>query len=159
MDIDLNDHGDPHWLSGKGKANRDAIRRKHRAAHVLTRERVHKPASPETRAKLEKSLLAYNERVLAKARVKIETEKQAVGKSHRDIVAIFNAALAILDASEPIMREMIESDLMDVAGSNSTKRTSAKKATDALMKKITAVRVKAIKDAFRHLRANLPNDV
>lgn len=158
MDIDLNDHGDPHWLSGKGKANREAIRRKHRAVHLLTRESVKKPASPETRAKLEKSLLAYNEKALAKAKAKIETEKQAAGKSGKEIVAIFNTALAILDASEPAMREMIESDLMDFTGPNSTKRNGAKKATEALMKKITAVRVKAIKDAFKHLRANLPHE-
>jgi hypothetical protein len=56
LNIDLNGHGDPHWLSGHGKVNRDAIRRKHRAAHYLTRDRVIIPAKPETRARLDQAL-------------------------------------------------------------------------------------------------------
>lgn len=69
----------------------------------------------------------------------------------------FSDALNILDGSEAAMRDAIEHDLMMVAGVNSAKRNLSKKAVDGLMKKITAIRVKAIKDAFKHLRANLPH--
>ena len=35
IDIDLNDYsGGPHWLSAKGKVNREAIRAKHRAKYL-----------------------------------------------------------------------------------------------------------------------------
>jgi len=54
VNIDLNTYGDPHWLSGAGKVNRDAIRRKHRAVHFATR--VVNPPRPETRARLEQVL-------------------------------------------------------------------------------------------------------
>ncbi len=74
------------------------------------------------------------------------------------IVKTFHKALDILDASEDAMRCAIENDLMDVAGPNATKRNMSKKAVKALMKKITAIRVKAIKDAFKHLRATLPHE-
>jgi len=54
-DIDLNDYsGGPHWLSTKGKMNREAIRAKHRAKYLAERVRVIKPVRPETRARLEK---------------------------------------------------------------------------------------------------------
>ena len=53
-DIDLNDYsGGPHWLSAKGKVNREAIHAKHRAKYLAERVRVIKPARPETIAKLE----------------------------------------------------------------------------------------------------------
>jgi hypothetical protein len=56
-DIDLNDYsGGPHWLSTKGKLNREAIRAKHRAKYLAERVRVIKPARPETRARLEKTI-------------------------------------------------------------------------------------------------------
>jgi hypothetical protein len=55
-DIDLNDYsGGPHWLSAKGKVNREAIHAKHRAKYLAERVRVIKPARPETIAKLEKA--------------------------------------------------------------------------------------------------------
>ena len=53
-DIDLNDYsGGPHWLSAKGKVNREAIRAKHRAKYLAERVRVVKPMSPEPSAQLE----------------------------------------------------------------------------------------------------------
>ena len=69
----------------------------------------------------------------------------------------FQQALDILDQSEPLMREVIESELFDVAGVNNTKRNMSKAATDKVMKKIVAIRTHHVKAAFKHLRANLPH--
>jgi hypothetical protein len=70
---------------------------------------------------------------------------------------VIKQALDILDASEPLMREVIESELFDCTGPNSTKRNMTKKATDRAMKRIAAIRTDHIKRCFRHLRANLPH--
>jgi hypothetical protein len=69
----------------------------------------------------------------------------------------FQQALDILDASEPAIREIIESELFDCTGPNSTKRNMTKKAVKQAMARITAVRTHHVKQAFRHLRANLPH--
>lgn len=69
----------------------------------------------------------------------------------------FKEALDILDQSEPLMREVIESELFDAAGVNNTKKNLSKKATNRVMKKIVAIRTHHIKAAFKHLRANLPH--
>jgi hypothetical protein len=69
----------------------------------------------------------------------------------------FQQALDILDQSEPLMREVIESELFDVAGVNNTKRNMSKAATNKVMKKIVAIRTHHLKAAFKHLRANLPH--
>lgn len=69
----------------------------------------------------------------------------------------FQQALDILDQSEPLMREVIESELFDVAGVNNTKRNMSKAATNKVMKKIVAIRTHHVKAAFKHLRANLPH--
>jgi len=54
FNIDLNDYsGGPHWLSAKGKVNREAIYAKHRAKYLAERVRTIKPKSPQTRAQLE----------------------------------------------------------------------------------------------------------
>jgi len=66
IDIDLNDFsGGPHWLSAKGKVDRDAIRAKHRAKWLAEHPPVRKPVRPEAMARLE--------RVVARAK---ETEIQ-----------------------------------------------------------------------------------
>jgi hypothetical protein len=75
--------------------------------------------------------------------------------SNKQVIATFHDALKILDASEETMRSMIENDLMDVCGPNANTPKSAA-AVKALMAKITVVRTKAIRDAFKHLRATLP---
>lgn len=77
----------------------------------------------------------------------------------KNIIGHFSVAMGYLDASEPKIRDLIESGLMDVAGVNGTKVTGAKKATDAIMAQIIPLRTKAIKQAFRHLRDNLPSDI
>lgn len=74
------------------------------------------------------------------------------------IIKTFNEAIEILDASEPIMRDMIENALMDVAGINKTRVSDARLSLDALAMDIVGLRVEAIKAAFRHLRTNLPTD-
>lgn len=75
------------------------------------------------------------------------------------IVRTFQEAIKKLDASEPLIRDMIENDLMDVAGINRTKVSDAMLSKDELVKKITALREQHIKIAFRHLRDNLPSDL
>jgi hypothetical protein len=74
------------------------------------------------------------------------------------IKAAFEHALDILDSSEAAMRDAIENDLMEVTGPNSTKRNLKKVTVDGLMKKIVAIRMKAVKDAFKHLRDTLPHE-
>lgn len=75
------------------------------------------------------------------------------------IVKTFHEALDILDRSEPQIRDLIEVNLMDVAGINRTKVKDALLSRDELTKKIIAIRHRHIKAAFRHLRDHLPNDV
>jgi hypothetical protein len=75
------------------------------------------------------------------------------------IVRTFHHAVSILDETESTIRDLIEGELMDIAGINRTKVSDAMLATDALVKKIIAVRVTAMKQAFRHLRDNLPSDL
>lgn len=77
----------------------------------------------------------------------------------KHIVRHFHDAIAIIDSTEPMIRHLIESELMDVAGINRTRISDAKTAATELTKKIVAIRTKAIKQAFRHLRDNLPSDV
>lgn len=159
LNIDLNQHGDPHWLSGHGKVNRDAIRRKHRAAHLATRERVINPVRPETRAKLEAALAAHKDRA-AQIQAVLDALLEKVrhhGTPH--IIRTFFQAINHLDETEPLMRDMIESDLMDVAGINRTKVSDAVNAGNTLAKKIAALRKQHIIRAFRHLRDNLPSDI
>lgn len=69
----------------------------------------------------------------------------------------FKEALDILDASEPLIREAIESGLFEVTGPNNTKKNLSKKAQEQVMQKIVAIRTHHVKKAFRHLRANLPH--
>lgn len=75
------------------------------------------------------------------------------------IVRSFHHAVSILDGTEPQIRDLIEGELMDVAGINRTKISDARLATDSVVQKIVAIRVKAMKDAFRHLRDQLPSDL
>lgn len=75
------------------------------------------------------------------------------------IIRTFHEAVSKLDASEPIIRDMIENDLMDVAGINRTKVSDAVTAGQTLAQKIASVREQHIKIAFRHLRDNLPSDI
>jgi hypothetical protein len=77
----------------------------------------------------------------------------------KHIVQTFREALAILDQSEPQVRDMIENGLFDVAGIDRTKVKDAMLTRDDLAKKIAAVRHHHIKKAFRHLRYKLPNDI
>lgn len=69
----------------------------------------------------------------------------------------FKQALDILDASEPAIREVIESELFDCTGPNSSKKNMSKKAVARAMARIAAIRTDHVKRAFRHLRSNLPN--
>jgi hypothetical protein len=75
------------------------------------------------------------------------------------IVKTFHEAIDILDQSEPKIRDLIETRLMDVAGINKTRVSDAMLTRDELAKQITAIRHHHIKAAFRHLREHLPSDV
>lgn len=77
----------------------------------------------------------------------------------KHIIKTFMEAINILDQSEPQIRDMIENELMDVAGINRTKVSDAMLTRDELTKKIAAHRERHIKAAFRHLRDNLPSDI
>lgn len=74
-------------------------------------------------------------------------------------IKVFNDALAIIDRTEPVIRNMIENDLMDVAGLNGSKVKGTVAAGHALAQKIAVVRAKAIKQAFRHIRDNLSSGI
>lgn len=75
------------------------------------------------------------------------------------IIRIFQGAVDHLDKSEPAIRDLIEGELMDVAGINRTKVGDAITAGNELTKKIVAIRTKHLKEAFRHLREHLPSDI
>jgi len=77
----------------------------------------------------------------------------------QEIIVAFMEAVNHLDASEPAIRDLIEGDLMDIAGFNRTKVSDAITAGNNLAKKIAALREKYIKRAFRHLRDKLPSDL
>lgn len=162
FDIDLNDYsGGPHWLSPAGKVDRVGIRAKHRAAYLSTRERVVKPARPETLAKLDAAITANNTRVYDnKVHEKGLADRLAGKDPHtRNIIALFAQATHIIDRTEPLIRDMIESDLMDVAGLDGAKVKGTVAAGKKLAAKIAVVRTRAIKDAFRYLREHLPSDI
>lgn len=164
--VDLSN--EPNWLSGKGKVNLAAIRRKHRAVYVALREHVVKPATPETRARLEAAVAAARSKaqdkiealkVQLEARIREEKAKSGQDPHAQHIIRTFMEAINILDASESQIRDAVESDLMDVAGINRTKVGSVVGAGKALAVKIAAIREQHIKAAFRHLRDNLPSDI
>ena len=125
--------GEPHWLSPKGKVDRETIRAKHRAAHYA-RPRERNPVKPETKARLE--------RVTARAK-KIEVARR---------VRVWNAAIAILDQTELLMRDIIERGFANTAGLDGLRLGEAMTTVNRVMKQITRLRTRAIKRAFRLLR-------
>ena len=72
-----------------------------------------------------------------------------------ETVRIWNTAIGILDRSEVVIRDLIERELIDVAGINHTLVGDAMLVTENLMKLIRPIRAKAIKKAFRYLREHL----
>ena len=136
--IDLNDFsGGHHWLSPLGRVNRDGIRARNRAKFWDERQPVHTAARPATVAKLHR------------------VEKRIKKRTLMRKVTVWNNAIAIIDQSEVRIRDMIERDLVDVAGVNGIRYGEAMKAADRLMKKIKVIRARAIKKAFRYLRGRL----
>jgi hypothetical protein len=127
--------GDPHWLSGSGKVDRVGNYERAKAAYLAKRgPPPHTPARPETMAKLE-----------AAAEHAKKTEQMK-------IVKVWNTAIGHLDRTEPRLRDLIERELLDVAGLAHSHIGDAMQATKALMDKITPIRLKAIKKAFRYVR-------
>lgn len=76
----------------------------------------------------------------------------------KGIISAFTRAIHIVDRTEPAVRDMIESDLMDVAGINGSKVRGTVAAGKAVAHKIAGLRAQAIKKAFQYLRANLPSE-
>jgi hypothetical protein len=68
------------------------------------------------------------------------------------ITKTWNTALAIIDKSELVLRDVIERGLLNTAGLDHQRYNDAMRVADRLMKKITRIRTKAIKAAFRLLR-------
>jgi hypothetical protein len=77
----------------------------------------------------------------------------SIDASGKKIIAVFHKALDILDSGEGQIRLAIENNLADVTGPSAPESL---KAVKRVMKEIETIRVKSIKDAFKHLRANLP---
>ena len=73
------------------------------------------------------------------------------------IAQTFAQSIAILDASELLVRDEIERSLADVAGIDRNV-SSAMAASDACAARVSAIREVAIKRAFQHLQNNLPQD-
>lgn len=78
--------------------------------------------------------------------------KQPQPKSKAKLAAVWNQAIAILDQSEIEMRDVIERGLADYAGLDHLKIGDGLAAADRVSKQCAAIRVKAIKRAFRLLR-------
>lgn len=64
---------------------------------------------------------------------------------------LFHEAIAILDASEPKVRDIIESGLMDVSDTIGGAMAAADRVTVQVMK----VRRAALREAFKHIREGL----
>lgn len=67
-------------------------------------------------------------------------------------VRAWNTAIAIMDRSELKLRDLIERELVNVAGVNGIRVGEATRAVNKLMTKIERLRTAAIKKAFRHVR-------
>jgi hypothetical protein len=72
---------------------------------------------------------------------------------------VFIDAINHLDKSEPVIRDLIESRLMDIGGISGTKVSAAASAATSLAKEISVIRRKHIREAFQYLRDNLPSDI
>lgn len=66
-------------------------------------------------------------------------------------------AISIIDATEPQVRHLIETRLMDIGTGTKVKYASG--AAKKLAFEISQIRAKAIRNAFRHLRDTLPSDL
>lgn len=174
IDIDLNDFsGGPHWLSFEGnQGRRSAIRAKHRAAWEATHPRQRNPVKPHTAARLERIVMQAKDTEAAE-RGRTQTEV-AAWNSHRakhsqslvnheqqdltetDHLHAWAKAIVILDASEVLVRDLIERELSGIAGEKMSFAV-LDRVVRRLMKKITPVREHAIKVAFRLVRTRLGN--
>lgn len=67
-------------------------------------------------------------------------------------VLAWNTAIALLDETEVRVRDLIERELVNVAGVDRTRYTDGMKAVDKLVEKIGRIRIAAIKRGFRHVR-------
>jgi len=71
---------------------------------------------------------------------------------HLERVEAWNTAIAVLDASEIKLRDMIERELAEHAGLSHLKYAGTMRVVDRLMVKVGRLREAAFKKAFRHVR-------
>lgn len=160
VEIDLLEHElKGNWLA-KPKPDRDAIRAKRRAEHLA--RVTPKPASPETMARAQATYEdvrsrdpTFDPKAFAEALARRLDEAALADAPEIPVVLQLVAwakAIMVLDASEVLIRDLIERDLVNIAGSNSpTLILSARK----LAAKVADIRLAAIKTAFRVLRDRL----
>jgi hypothetical protein len=67
-------------------------------------------------------------------------------------IQAWNTAIALLDETEVKVRDLIERELVNVAGVNNTRYGDAMKAADKLIEQISRIRTTTFKRAFRHVR-------
>jgi hypothetical protein len=139
IQLDEQIHGNPGWLTPMGKVDRVAIHRKHRDRWLAKHPPKHKDAKPETMARLR----AVMHRI----------ERMTLMQS----VSVWNNAIAMLDRSEPAIRDVIERDLSNFAGLSGIKLGSAIRKGNKVSKKVCKIRARAVKAAFRYLRFELKN--
>ena len=169
INIDLNDFsGGPNWLSLAGKGGRAGIRAKHRAAYEAAHPRKRNPVRPETMARLEAAIAQAMQASFGAA------DEAAYWNKHRekhrqplvspapyepseiDHMHAWSKAIMLLDSSEVLTRDLIERELVDIAG-NAMSFYALDKTVKHLMRKIKPVREEAIKLAFRVARSRLGN--
>lgn len=81
------------------------------------------------------------------------TIKLRPGLSNKERAIIWHNAISHhLDASEPEMRDVIERGYMTTAGRKRVKVADVMRVHKRVMAKINAIRLRAIKAAFRHIR-------
>jgi hypothetical protein len=64
----------------------------------------------------------------------------------------WNAAIRVLDKTEPEIRDVIERGLVNIAALEHIRYGEAMKKVDQVVAKVAAIRTRAIKQAFRIIR-------
>ena len=67
-------------------------------------------------------------------------------------IAVWNRAIAMIDRSEVVIRDLIERELSGIAGISGIRYGDAMKAADRVSVKVAAIRKRAIQRAFRLIR-------
>lgn len=79
-------------------------------------------------------------------------------KSVKQIVKVFIGVIAVLDGTEQPMRDYIERGLAQIAGLPHVRLGDYEAVTKRLMARLTVIRTRAMKKAFRYARAELGDE-